>query len=375
MRQRKPIPMQGRIGSVCILIALLGLAGCQIPSRAAMEGEGGRTAYNIAIQMTNSQQMLLNLVRLRYADSPLFLDVSSITTQSTFRSDIAPIFKIPGFNKENPFQLGGDVSWQDQPTITYTPLEGQAFATRLLRPIDLRTIQLLCYSGWDIDRVFWMMIQNFQELLNDPESSSSPEQKPTSQRFSEVSHLLRHFQRRGELQLGVQVLANADQEKDPDERSLQIGFPIDGEEGARLAELIRCDQKINGRFIKNIELGFTQTGRMGVMPRSIFSCMAYLSRGVQVPQEHIDRGMVRMPDNNHKEEADWAEVFRGLIAVRWSRFPPKNAYIYVQYRNYWFYIDDSDMHSKKTFGLLLQLYNLNANEAKNRGPILTLPLG
>jgi hypothetical protein len=103
--------------------------------------------------------------------------------------------------------------------------------------------------------------------------------------------------------------------------------------------------------------------------------MAYLSRGVQVPQEHIDRGMVRVPENNHTEEQDWDEVFRGLMAVRWSMFPPKNAYISVQYRGYWFYIDDSDIPSKKTFGLLLQLYNLNANEAKNRGPILTLPLG
>jgi hypothetical protein len=359
--------------SAALAVLLLGLGSCQIPSRVSMEGEGGRTAYNIAIQMTNSQQMLLNLVRLRYADSPLFLDVSSITTQSTFRSELAPVFSIPGFNKDNPMKLGGDISWQDQPTITYTPLEGQAFATRLLRPIELRTLQLLCYSGWDIDRVFWMMIQNFQELWNDPETMEP--QIQNSPHFSEVSRLLRHFQKRGELQLGVLVGPKVESEPEPEERSLQIGFPVDGKEGERLAELIRCDQKINGRYIKNIELGFTQAGRMGVMPRSIFSCMAYLSRGVQVPQEHIDRGMVRMPDNNHAEEVDWSEVFRGLIAVRWSRFPPKNSFIAVQYRGYWFYIDDSDIPSKKTFGLLLQLYNLNANEAKNRGPILTLPLG
>jgi hypothetical protein len=265
------------------------------------------------------------------------------------------------------------VSWQDQPTITYTPLEGQAFAMRLLRPIDLRTVQLLCYSGWDVDRVFWMMIQNFQELLNEPDNTEST--PPQTHRFSEISRLLRHFQKRGELQLGVQLANSPEKDKEATEHFLQIGFPKDGVEGARLAELIRCDQLVNGRYLKNVELGFTNSGRMGVMPRSIFSCMAYLSRGVQVPQEHIDRGMVRMPGNNHQEEEDWGEVFRALIAVRWSQFSPKNAFIAVQYRNYWFYIDDCDIHSKKTFALLLQLYNLNANEAKNRGPILTLPLG
>ena len=211
--------MRVLLGRWGVCFALLASGACQIPTRVSMEGEGGRTSYNIAIQMTNSQQMLLNLVRLRYADSPLFLDVSSITTQSTVRSEVSPLFKIPGFTKDNPFELGAGVSWQDQPTITYMPLEGQAFATRLLRPIDLRTIQLLCYSGWDIDRVFWMMIQNFQELWNDPDTSVTP--VPNSHRFSEVSHLLRHFQKRGELQLGVQVETLPGAEKDQNERSLR----------------------------------------------------------------------------------------------------------------------------------------------------------
>ena len=360
-----------RIG--LLVVTLLGMSACQMPSRVAMEGAGGRTAYNIAIQSTNSQQMLLNLVRLRYADSPLFLDVSSITTQSTIRSGLSPVFPIPGFNNDNPFKLGTDVAWQDQPTITYMPLEGRAFAARLLRPIDLRTLQLLCYSGWDIDRVFWMMIQNFQELWNEPDSSESS--TFNYQRFSEVSRLLRLFQRRGELQLGVQISPKAEKDKDPDEHSLQIGFPVDGADGARLAEILRCDQKVNGRYLKNIELGFTNSGHMGIMPRSILSCMAFLSWGVRVPQEHIDGEMARTPHHNHPEIIEWSELFHELIDVHSSRFCPKNAFIAVQYRDYWFYIDDGDIRSKKTFGLLLQLYNLNADEAKNRGPILTLPLG
>lgn len=357
-----------KVFSGCVAISLLMLSGCTMPTRVSMEGEGGRTSYNIAIQMTNSQQMLLNLVRLRYADIPMFLDVSSITTQSTVRSELAPVFSIPGFSKDNPFKLGGDVSWQDQPTITYMPLEGEAFATRLLRPIDLRTLQLLCYSGWDVDRVFWMMIQNFQELWNDPDSSDSSQ--PNLEKFLDASRLLHYFQKRGELQVGVQIKPQVEKDHYPEEHFLQIGFPVDGVEGEKLAELIRCDQKVNGRYLKNVELGFTQSGRMGVMLRSIFACMRYLSHSVEVPQEHIDRGMVRIMENHHR-----LELAHSLLCVHWSRFAPKNAFISVQYHNYWYYIDDEDLNSKKTFSLLMQLYNLNANEAKNRGPILTLPLG
>jgi len=354
-----------------LAVVVIGFSACQMPSRVAMEGEGGRTAYNVAIQSTNSQQMLLNLIRLRYADSPLFLDVSSITTQSTIRSEVAPYFSIPGFNQDNPFRLGTELSWQDQPTITYMPLEGRAFASRLLRPVDLRTLQMLCYSGGDVDRIFWMMIQNFGDLLNEPESAEST--SLDYQRFSEFSQLLRQFQRRGELQLGVQVSQKTDKDRDPDELSLQIAFPVDGEAGSRLAELLRCNQKVNGRYLKNIELGFTNSGHMGIMLRSILSCMSFLSWGVEVPQEHVECHMVRSAHCHTDKE--WNDIFHELINVHSSKLCPKNAFIAVQYRNYWFYIDDGDVRSKKTFGILLQLYNLNADESKNRGPILTLPLG
>ena len=352
-------------------VALLALlVGCQVPSRVALDGEGGRTAYNVAIQATNSKQMLLNLVRLRYSDSPLFLDVSSITTQTTYRSDVTPLFSIPGFSSQNPFKIGGDLLWEDQPTITYTPLEGPSFAARLLRPIDLHTIQLLCYSGWDIDRVFRMMIQNFEELANYPENSiHGIEYTPIYQLFTEASHLLRHFQIKGELQLGVKV---KESKEDSDELSLQISFPADGDESSRLAKLIHSNEMMHGKFVKEIQLGFNKEGKIGVMPRSILSCMYHLSQGVEVPSEHVECGMVKVQAGSEKEVA---EPKSELINVLCSRISPKRAFVSVKYREYWFYIDDCDLFSKRTFALLLQLYNLNAIVPKNRGPILSLPLG
>lgn len=359
-----------------IFFGLLGLVACQIPSRSAMDGAGGRTSYNSAIQMTNAQQMLLNLVRLRYADSPLFLDVASVTTQSTFRSELSPVFPIPGFNQDNPFKLGSEILWQDQPTITYTPLEGHAFAERLLRPIDLHTIQLLCYSGWDVDRVFRMTIQHFENLSNATESSGPvPEQMTTYMQFTEASRLLRYFQRRGELQVGLKMKA-AKEHVDPEEVGLQISFPEDGEEGSRLATLLGCEKTAVGKYRKEVEIGFDEHGSVGVMPRSILSCMYSLSQGVSVPEEHVDSGIVRTPvcGTEQEQEQDWRSMFCELLAVRWSRFLPKNAFVSIKYHDYWFYIDDCDLASKKTFALLLQLYNLNAIVPKNRGPILSLPL-
>ena len=360
---------------IASLAALGLLAGCQVPSRMVMmEGEGGRTAYNSAIQMTNSQQMLLNLVRIRYADFPMFLDVSSVTTQSTFQSKLSPTFPIPGFNQDNPFTLGADIAWEDQPTITYTPLEGQAFATRLLRPIDLSTVQLLCYSGWDIDRVFRIMIQNFDELSNAPEASAPIlDQMPQYHHFAEAARLLRHFQKRGELQIGIKTKEGKAGDEFVEER-LQIAFPQEGTEGERLSKLIGCTKAIGGKCIKEIDFGYDDRGRVGVLPRSVLSCMCYLSQGVQVPGEHVRCGMVHQPVCHVEETNDWHALFHELLSVESSSFPPKNAFVAVKYHQHWFYIDDCDLSSKRTFALLLQLYNLNAIAPRNRGPILTLPL-
>jgi hypothetical protein len=42
--------------------------------------ETGRPQYNIAVQQTEAQQLLLNIVRQRYNDPILFLDVTSISS-------------------------------------------------------------------------------------------------------------------------------------------------------------------------------------------------------------------------------------------------------------------------------------------------------
>jgi len=47
----------------------------------------------------------------------------------------------------------------------------------------------------------------------------------------------------------------------------------------------------------------------------------------------------------------------------------------VRYRGTWFYIDDADLNSKSTFGLLSYLFYLQAGDIKTFTPALTLPLG
>ena len=57
--------------------------------------------------------------------------------------------------------------------------------------------------------------------------------------------------------------------------------------------------------------------------------------------------------------------------------PPKDAWVAVRSRNCWFFIDDRELASKRTFTLVVELLNLqmSRNDSGNAAPILTIPVG
>ena len=60
-----------------LVAACAGLSGCVGPKAVRYT----RLRYNEVVRDTNDEQLLINIVRLRYADSPVFIDLPSITSQ------------------------------------------------------------------------------------------------------------------------------------------------------------------------------------------------------------------------------------------------------------------------------------------------------
>ena len=127
----------------CIALALgftlVFLSGCSQLGPDFMEN--GRNDYNKVLANTNDEEMLLNLVRRRYADSIAILEVNSVSTSLEWKRSgnlIANIFD----GADNNFGIRGDGSYSEKPTITYLPLQGSNYVRNVLSPIQPEIILL-----------------------------------------------------------------------------------------------------------------------------------------------------------------------------------------------------------------------------------------
>lgn len=349
-------------------------SSCHVPTKVAMGEEGGRTAYNKTLQETTNEQMLLNIVRLRYVDFPFFLDVNNITTQYTYGSKAGAQIPIPGFTKKNPAEIEGEVIFQDRPTISYTPLEGNVFSERLFSPVDLQILQQLIYGGWDINRVLRICVQSLDKIPNAPTASTPVWDfgEPQFQEFLELTRLLRYFQARSELGVGVKYEQKGETMKST---SMQFSFPISSKESDNLKNLLTGVEEANDRYVYTAPLGFNKRSLIGIMPRSLMASMYFLSAGVKIPRVHeFFCKRINGNQDDDDEDFDWSRIIKDLFTVKFCKRKPVDAYVAVKYKGFWFYIADCDVETKRTFVLLLQLYNLQSSSVSTGAPILTIPL-
>ena len=122
------------LGLMCVLAAMTGCASIG-PGSVPRD----RLDYISAVGESWKEQTLLNIVRLRYGDAPSFVDVSSVISGYTFQGQVsagaAISSDLTATIPSNLVTLGGNASYIDRPTITYTPLSGEKFARSLLQPL------------------------------------------------------------------------------------------------------------------------------------------------------------------------------------------------------------------------------------------------
>jgi len=339
------------LAGLFLVISSSTFLGCTKYGPVFLQSE--RSQYNQAIQKTNGEQLLLNLVRLKYHDTPLFMEVHSIASQFTLQNEISISTQLQAGAK-GIFTPDASTFVEESPTISYSPLHGEDFVEGVLTAISLKTIVLLFHSGWSIERVFKVCLQRIDKLKNAPGASGpTPKIAPKTGKFFKAVKFLRQLQSQGALDLVYRVSDG--------EPQLVI----------QISEAFKNSQSAN-QFSRLINAAIGQTSyvfgapsikakqSIEIVTRSLLGVMFYLSEAVEVPKKDIVEGRVTVTKTDEGEVFDWAEITGDLLHIHNSPNQPVDVSLLIFYRNYWFYINDSDLISKSTFSLLAQIYALQS---------------
>lgn len=364
------------------LIVAVSISGCQSTFGPGTL-ERTHPAYNKSISETLSEQMLINLVRLRYREQPTFLEIGSVTVSPRISTSANFDTDIDLGSGGNVIQPGVGVEYSQSPTISYTPLRGEDFLKSVLSSISLEAILVMTQSGWSIERVFGMTIERMNGLYN-ASSASGPtptlEPKKHYENFARALEIFRHLQREGIMEIGPNIEMDKGEQENKNKTELVMQFfpgkvgyvKSEGEELESLLGITAVDHRviISSDFLNK------KPNVLGLRVRSIMSVLFYLSQNIKVPDEHKEAGLVTVTRTEGGDEFNWDDTPAGkYFVVQSSKGRPENAYISVPHRGYWFYIANDDLETKSSFLLLQLLFSLQAGQSEASGPTLTLPVG
>lgn len=355
------------IGALAAIGILASCAGSFGPNSIAPTG----FQYNEAIAHTKEEQILLNVVRLRYRDTIVFMDVGAVTSQQEFSAELSGSavfpFKSAG---DGAGEVGPGVGYVTAPTISYVPQKGSEFARRLLTPIGAETIVLLANSGWSIERLLTCCVERIGDLSNAPSASGpTPKILPDNSKFRSFSKLLRDLQRDER----VYVEHVRDETADKVFVKLVIDAP-EGPECNMLREVLQAQSCRSKYRLVERRADVDQTHLLA-QTRTVLGVLYALSHNVDVPSVHEDVGLVTRSTAASSATEDWNSFINGKFKVLSSKDEPDNAFVSIYYRDHWFWIDDSDLETKTTFNLLDFLISLQSASVNGATPLLTLSAG
>lgn len=358
------------------LALVLGLVGCRSLGPTTVPRD--RFDYSAAVQQSTTEQMLLNIVRLRYLQTPDFLTVSSVIAGYTYEGGVG----VSGTKALNPFEestISGaaNLRYIERPTITYSPISGQDFARRLLKAIPIEVIFALGQSGWATDILFRTAVQRIGEAENMSFAYIGSEQAFRAEvkkleLFDRVIQLLQRLKERSAFEV---LRVDEDQDEDVSDEPPLFRF------GRRLTpELRQLADELKGHlglapgrdsFAVTSRLTHREESEIVIQTRSMLAIMSFLARGVEVPEADVAANRVqRVPP-----EVQAIIDERGPLQIRSQLERPEDPYAAIRYRDHWFYVDGADLRSKRAFATVLVLFELLAPAGGGAAPLLSLPTG
>ena len=355
------------LASLGILIAGALALGCAGSGPGMLRA--GRPLYNEAIAETNNEQMLAMIVRMRYNEPAGLLAVTSVTANMRIRASAGAEFGIgPDSNYAgNLVPLSAGAFYEDNPTITYAPVQGQEYLRQALSPLPLDITVLLMNSLGSAPGTFTLLLEEINGIQNPIYRADDADTEAEAARFAEIVDLLALLHQRGMLIWAA---------TDGDARSFVALFRAMNPEAvtriARLYELLGLHDPPalgeSGFEHLAVRVSMGEPFGIDVRPRSLFALFQIAAAAVDVPEDHLESGIApRIPPAGPAAQT---------IRIRRSAARPRDSMVAVQHHGWWYSIDATDAQSKATFRLIEAVMTARiADASHNRNaPVLTVPV-
>ena len=409
------------LAAACLLGVGFGVFGCGLQARII---QARHWDLNGTIRDTHSEQLLLNLARLRYDETPFFLQIASISTQFTAQASVGASAAFnentkPTTPARNTYGLDAGASYSESPVVTWSLPDSSEYYGKILAPMSADQLTSLANCGYDPSLVFRVGIKKMNGLRNKeirfkggiivPESNAD---------FMEALRLIDELTAEGMIDLAYSVKSSVGAGKFPMDKldiraipdGLEYGLQFMTRDDPNVFESLKLFKPLFLRFSKQSDndpraqrlrellsldstkysFGLVDTANSGTEQlrseagkisqvfdpdvklaeivlnnRSLMEVLYFASTLVQVPEADLAQGRARSdPD---RLEQDWLKVLN-------SPTEPSDAWIKIKYRGYWFYIAEDDLNSRAAFTLLDAMFSSVVGNVPGGKPLLTLPV-
>jgi hypothetical protein len=351
-------------GLICLLLIMLMSCANTGPSTIARD----RFDYVTAISESWKRQMLLNLVKVRYTDAPVFMDVASVINsyevagEVNFRGQVADKFN-NALAGDQIISLGATGRYADRPTISYQPLSGDKFARSMMMPLPLSSVLFLIQSGYPADLVLRVCMNSINGLDNSYGGPGSP--REGNPKFHELVTAIRESQTAGGM--GMRMKATKDKQS-------VLMFLRSSKEEATLARnrkiLELLSLKESAREFSVVYGDFPENDtEIAMLSRSILQILIDTASYIDVPEADLKEGSVY----TLQRSAEQKRMFPQLIYIHCGPSAPGNAFVSVQYRGQWFWIEDRDIQSKAMLNFIMLMFSLTETGTAQAAPLVTVP--
>ena len=335
------------------------LASCSSYGPRSMDRD--QLDYGNSVGENWKNQMLANIVKLRFVDMPVFVDVGSIVAGYSLTTAVqGRVGFSDSFTGTDSQGIGASGSYTDRPTITYMPKTGDDYLRAILEPVEPKKLLALIQAGYSAELLFTWAVEAINGVHN--WSATAGRSNSANPEFYEFVSLMQELQILGAIGFELEsdpktkhdiifVLKKEGLAESTHQKSLQAGKLIGLEEGRHRYRVIYAPFK-------------TDSATLAMQTRSVIQMLTAMAGFIDVPDEFA-------PHATPGYDISHANVRPFQVHSGPDR--PDESFAAVKYRGYWYWIENSDIQSKRVFTMMLFITTLTNQVTGDNTPVLTIP--